>query len=85
MQTELELAYEAVRVLYDDITYLESQLADLDPDSITAESKERVLNVKWRLWSEQRDKIERLLDSQAKEAAQDRWKWHESNDTLDLY
>ena len=85
MQTELELAYDAVRVLYDDITYLESQLADLDPDSITAESKERILNVKWRLWSEQRDKIERLLDRQAKEAAQDRWLWHESNDTLDLY
>jgi len=85
MESKLELAYEAARVLFDDITYLESQLAELDPDSIEAESKERILNVKWRLYSEQRDIIDRIEDRQAVEAAQARWTWHETNDTLDLY
>ena len=85
MESKLELAYEAANILFDDITYLESQLDKLDPDSLEAESKERVLNVKWRLYSEQRYLIDRLEDRQAVEAAQARWVWHENNDTLDLY
>lgn len=85
MQTDLEMAQENVRVLYDDITYLESQLEGLEPETLAYESKERVLNVKWRLWSDERVKVERLMDAQAKEAAQERWQWHEANDTLDMY
>lgn len=85
MQTQLEMALENVRILWDDITYLESRLDALEPDTAAYESKERVLNVKWRLWSDERQRVERLLDAQEKEAAQDRWKWHEANDTLDMY
>jgi hypothetical protein len=43
----------------DDIQHLESQIARLDPDSIEAESKDRIVNVKWRLLQEQRDALER--------------------------
>ena len=85
MQTQLEMALENVRVLSDDITYLESQLNALEPETAAYESKERVLNVKWRLWSDESRKVERLFDLEAKEAAQERWQWHEANDTLDLY
>lgn len=85
MKSKLELAYEAANVLFDDIAYLESELDGLDPDSTEAESKERVLDIKWRLYSEQRDLIDSLEDKQAVEAAQARWVWHEQNDALDLY
>ncbi len=85
MQTQLEMALENVRVLWDDISFLEAQLNALEPDTAAYESKERVLNVKWRLWSDESRKVERLFDLEAKEAAQERWQWHETNDTLDLY
>jgi len=48
---------ENIAVLQDDIQHLESQIARLDPDSIEAESKERIVNVKWRLLQEQRDAL----------------------------
>lgn len=85
MESQLEQAYEAASVLFDDITYLESELDKLAPESLEYESKNRVLNVKWRLYSETRDKIDRLEDKQSVESAQARWKWHETSDTLDLY
>jgi hypothetical protein len=50
---------ENIAVLQDDILHLEQQLNALDPDSPAAESKDRVLNVKWRLLSEQRALLER--------------------------
>jgi hypothetical protein len=50
---------ENIAVLQDDIQHLESQIARLDPDSIEAESKDRIVNVKWRLLQEQRDALER--------------------------
>jgi hypothetical protein len=55
----LEEIRENIRGLQDDILYLERQLDGLDPDGLDAESKERVLNVKWRLLSEQRGLLER--------------------------
>ena len=85
MESQLEQAYEAASVLFDDITYLESQLDKLNPESAEAKHKAWTLDVKWRLYSETRDKIYRLEDRQAIEAAQERWRWHEANDTLDLY
>lgn len=45
---------ENMRVLQDDILHLEQSLRGIDPDSLEAESKDRVLNVKWRLFSEQK-------------------------------
>ena len=82
MEKQLEQAYEAASVLFDDITYLENQLDKLDPESPEYESKDRVLNVKWRLYSETRDKIDRLEDRQAVESAQTlAYRWH----LLDLY
>jgi hypothetical protein len=50
---------ENIAVLQDDIQHLESQIARLDPDSIEAESKDRIVNVKWRLLQEQRDALAR--------------------------
>ena len=53
---------ENIAVLQDDIQHLESQIARLDPDSIEAESKDRIVNVKWRLLQEQRDALERATE-----------------------
>jgi hypothetical protein len=83
--TNIETVRENMSVLQDDIHYLEQQLDSLDPESIAAESKERILNVKWRLFEEQRDILDRLESNSAREAAEARWKYHEENDTLDLY
>jgi hypothetical protein len=54
----IDMIRENIAVLQDDIQHLESQIARLDPDSIEAESKERIVNVKWRLLQEQRDLID---------------------------
>ena len=83
--TDIETIRENMSVLQDDILYLEQQLDSLDPESIAAESKERIINVKWRLLEEQRDILDRLESNSAREAAEERWKYHEENDTLDLY
>lgn len=85
MENKLAMAYEAATILHDDILHLESLLDKLDPDSPEAESKERVINVKWRLYSEQRDIIDHLEDKQAIASAQAIFAYHEENDTLDLY
>jgi hypothetical protein len=53
----IDMIRENIAVLQDDIHFLESQIARLDPDSIEAESKERIANVKWRLLQEQRDAL----------------------------
>jgi hypothetical protein len=53
----IDMIRENIAVLQDDIHHLESQIARLDPDSIEAESKERIANVKWRLLQEQRDAL----------------------------
>jgi hypothetical protein len=58
--TDIETVRENMSVLQDDILYLEQQLDRLDPESLEAESKERILNVKWRLFEEQRDILDRL-------------------------
>ena len=81
----LEEIRENVRILQDDILHLEQQLDSIDPDGIDAESKERVLNVKWRLLSEQQRLLERRESESARRAAEARWRYHEENDTLDLY
>ena len=81
----LEQIRENIRVLQDDILHLEQQLDGLDPDGLEAESKERVLNVKWRLLSEQQGLLERHESESARRAAEARWRHHEENDTLDLY
>jgi len=83
--TDIETVRENMSVLQDDILYLEQQLDRLDPESPAAESKERIINVKWRLLEEQRDILDRLESNSAREAAEERWKYHEENDTLDLY
>lgn len=82
---KLEQLHETACVLHDDVTHLESVLDTLTPDTPEAISKERVLNVKWRLYTETRDQIDRLEDRLAIEWAQAHWHWHEQNDTLDLY
>jgi hypothetical protein len=83
--TDIETLRENMSVLQDDILYLEQQLDSLDPESPEAESKERIINVKWRLFEEQRDILDRLWRQEDVEAAEERWKYHEANDTLDLY
>ena len=60
MTTTLDQIRENIAVLQDDILHLQQQLVGLDPDSPAALSKDRVLNVKWRLLSEQRALLERL-------------------------
>lgn len=81
----LEEIRENVRILQDDILHLEQQLDGLDPDGLEAESKERVLNVKWRLLSDQQGLLERRESESARRAAQARLAHHVENDTLDLY
>ena len=76
---------ENIRVLQDDIAWLEGELDTLDPDSLSAESKERVLNVKWRLLSEQRAILERMESDAPRAAAEARLAYHVENDTLDQY
>ena len=84
---------ENIAVLQDDILHLEQQLDGLDPDSLAAESKDRILNVKWRLLSEQRALLERheseaprrAANKAANKAAKARLAHHVENDTLDLY
>lgn len=83
--TDIETLRENMAVLLDDVLYLEQQLDRLDPESSEAESKERIRDVKWRLWEEQRDILDRLWRQEDVEAAEERWKYHEENDTLDLY
>jgi hypothetical protein len=83
--TDIETVRENMSVLQDDILYLEQQLDSLDPEGLEAESKERIINVKWRLLEEQRAILDRLESNSAREAAEERWKYHEENDTLDLY
>ena len=60
MTTTLDQIRENIAVLQDDILHLQQQLVGLGPDSPAALSKDRVLNVKWRLLSEQRALLERL-------------------------
>jgi hypothetical protein len=55
----IEHIRDNVRVLSDDIQFLEDALKRLDPDSVEADSKDRILNVKWRLLSEQRSLLGR--------------------------
>lgn len=81
----IEQIKENIRVLDDDIRYLEEQLRGLNPDSPAAESKERILNVKWRLLQEQTDILMRKESSAAREAAEARLAYHTETDTLDLY
>lgn len=76
---------ENMRVLQDDILHLERSLLGMDPDSPEAESKDRILNVKWRLFSEQKGLLDRAECNAAREAAEARWHHHEAADTLDLY
>jgi hypothetical protein len=83
--TDIETVRENISVLHDDIIYLEQQLDRLDPESPEAISKERIINVKWCLREEQRDILDRLERNSAREAAEERWKYHEENDTLGLY
>lgn len=83
--TDIETVRENMSVLQDDILYLVQQIARLDPESPAVKSKERIINVKWRLIEEQRDILDRLESNSAREAAEERWKYHEENDTLDLY
>lgn len=82
---DIETVRENMAILQDDILYLENKLDSLDPDSLAAESTERILNVKWRLYEEQRDIFERLECNSAREAAEHRLQYHIDNDTLDLY
>lgn len=76
---------ENIRVLQDDILYLEQQLDGLDPDSPAAESKDRIIGVKWRLLLEQRAILERHESEAPRRAAEARLAYHVENDTLDLY
>ena len=80
----IEELRENVSVLRDDIDHLEARLQGIKCE-LDSDSCERVLNVKYRLLTEQRDMLERAESSSAYEAAQDRWKQHEADDTLDLY
>lgn len=80
----IEELRENVSVLRDDIEHLEARLSGIKCD-LSQDSVERVLNVKYRLLQEQRDMLDRAESSSAYEAAQDRWKQHEADDTLDLY
>lgn len=85
MTQTLDQIRESMCVLQDDIRYLEQQLDGLDPDSPAAESKERIINVKWRLYLEQRDLLQRYDSAASRRAAEARLAYHVENDTLDLY
>ena len=80
----MEELRENVSVLRDDIEHLEARLLGIKCE-LSQDSVERVLNVKYRLLTEQRDMLERAESGSAYEAAQARWKQHEADDTLDLY
>lgn len=81
---------ENIRVLTDDIAYLEHKLDllleyDSQTENLEADSVERILNVKYRLLSEQEQILARIECNSAREAAEARLKFHLDNDTLDLY
>lgn len=77
--------HENIAVLQDDILYLEQQLDGLDPDSLEAESKDRILGVKWALLLEQKALLQRHESEAPRRAAEARLAYHVENDTLDLY
>ena len=81
----IETIRENIRVLQDDVLWLERQLDEAHPDSLEAESRERILNVKWRLLEEQRELLARAESNAAREAAEARLAYHAEHDTLDLY
>ena len=80
---------ENIRVLEGDIAYLERKLDGLleyHPDGcLEAESVDRILNVKYRLLSEQQERLDREQSEAARLAAEARLQHHLDNDTLDLY
>lgn len=85
MPYTLDQLHENARVLQDDIAHLESRRDACADDTPEAESLDRILNVKWRLYSEQRDLIDIEEDRACLVAAQARWQHHFDNDTQDLY
>jgi hypothetical protein len=85
MTMSIDHIRENIRVLQDDVLYLEQRLDEAAPDSLEAESRERILNVKYRLLQEQRDLLDRRESASAREAAEARLAYHVENDTLDLY
>lgn len=89
MQT-MDRVRENVRVLTDDVAHLEHKLDLLleyhsQTENLEAESVERILNVKYRLLSEQEEILAHLESESAREGAEARLKFHLDNDTLDLY
>ena len=85
MTMSIDHIRENIRVLQDDVLYLEQRLDEAAPDSLEAESRERILNVKYRLLQEQRDLLDRRESASARDAAEARLAYHVENDTLDLY
>jgi len=81
----IDQLYENARVLQDDINYLEARRDACADDTPEAESLDRILNVKWRLYTEQRDLIDIAEDRACRLAAEASWRDHEAADTLDLY
>lgn len=76
---------KGIRTLEADIEYLEEKLDRLDPDSLEAESADRILTVKYRLISEEQTRLHRAEIMAAREAAEARLAYHDEHDTLDLY
>jgi hypothetical protein len=74
-----------IRDLLDDIAHLERKLDNTDPDSLDAESIERILNAKYGLLSEQEELRDAIASRAAREAAEARLAYHADEDTLDLY
>lgn len=76
---------EIIRVLDDDIRDLCTRLDAVEPDTLEAESIERILGVKEALRAEQQEKLERIQSAAARIGAEARLAYHVENDTLDLY
>ena len=85
MPYTLDQLHENTRVLQDDIAHLEARRDACADDTPEAESLDRILNVKWRLYSEQRDLIDIAEDRACRAAAEASWQHHFDNDTQDLY
>lgn len=82
---DIDQIRENIRVLQDDILHLEERERKAPEGSLEAESIERIINVKWRLLSEQREKLDHLESRMDREMAEIRLRHHDELDTLDLY
>lgn len=81
----IDQVHRNIRDLEDTVRYHERMIAEAAPDSLEAESHERMAGVAERLLEEQWDARYRIESNAARAVAEARLAYHTEHDTLDLY